>query len=75
MHSKVISINISERKGTAKKDVQEGVLKEGYGFIGDAHSGNGIRHVSLLAIESIERSNTNLHPGDFAENITMPLVA
>ncbi len=70
MHSKVISINISERKGTSKIGVKEGVLKEGYGFIGDAHSGNGIRQVSLLAIESIERSNTNLHPGDFAENIT-----
>ena len=70
MQGKIISINISHRKGTSKKPINEGILKEGYGLIGDAHSGNGIRQVSLLGIESIERSKTNLHPGDFAENIT-----
>lgn len=41
---------------------------------GDAHaSGDSIREVSLLAIESINKMNNQeftFHPGDFAENLT-----
>jgi MOSC domain-containing protein YiiM len=51
----VISINISSRKGTKKKPIKEGVLKENWGLVGDAHSGPGERQVSLLSLESIER--------------------
>lgn len=70
---KIVSINISENKGTAKTPVIKGVLKEEYGLIGDAHSGNWHRQVSLLDIESIRKvqeSGVKINMGDFAENIT-----
>jgi len=53
--AKVVSINISQRKGIAKKPVKEGVLREDYGLEGDAHSGGSDRQVSLLAMESIQK--------------------
>ena len=58
---RVISINISEKKGTAKKPIEAGFLKENNGLIGDAHSGPGIRQVSLLAKESINRFNKDMY--------------
>ncbi|MBL7171101.1 MAG: MOSC domain-containing protein [Candidatus Omnitrophica bacterium] len=53
--AKIVSINISEQKGIAKKPVKEGVLREDHGLVGDIHSGPGDRQVSLLAIESIQK--------------------
>lgn len=53
--AKIVSINIGQRKGLAKRPVKEGVLKKDYGLLGDVHSGPGDRQVSLLAIESIQR--------------------
>ena len=74
MSGRVLSVNISEKKGMRKTPVSEIVLKEAYGVEGDAHaSSEWHRQVSLLAIESIEkmrRSGLDVHPGDFAENIT-----
>lgn len=74
MEGKVLSINISTAKGTPKTSVNPGVLIEDFGFEGDAHAGKWHRQVSLLAIESIEKSKgmpTNgLCHGVFAENIT-----
>lgn len=76
---KIYSINISEQKGVQKKKVKIAVAKEDFGLVGDAHGGPGIRQISLLALESIEKQhqcNTHFHdgdklkPGDFAENIT-----
>ncbi len=76
---KVVSINISPKKGTKKIPVREACLKENYGLEGDAHaSSSWHRQVSLLAIESIEKARCSkksekgkdLGPGDFAENIT-----
>jgi len=52
---RVVSVNISERKGTRKKAVPEGRFLRDLGLVGDAHSGPGIRQVSLLAAESIAR--------------------
>jgi len=74
--AKVLSINISEKKGIAKTPIPEGEFKEDYGLVGDAHAGGGIRQVSLLAVES--RRKIENHPkiklclknGDFGENIT-----
>ena len=64
----------SEEKGTKKESVTEGVLREDYGLIGDAHADCCThRQVSLLAIESINKMRTlgfNVGPGDFAENLT-----
>ena len=72
--SKIIAVSRSEQKGTKKINVLEGVLKENYGLVGDAHAdGSTHRQVSLLAIESIEkmrRLGFMIGPGDFAENLT-----
>lgn len=69
---KVISVNISEKKGTVKSPVPQIELKKNHGIVGDAHAGNWRRQVSLLAVESLEKMKEkipSLKPGDFAENI------
>jgi MOSC domain-containing protein YiiM len=69
----VVSVNISEKKGTRKKPVPEIALVVGHGVAGDAHAGDWHRQLSLLAQESIDTmagSGLQLSPGDFAENIT-----
>ncbi len=74
MSGKVVSVNISGKKGIRKKPVEEVVLKTEYGIEGDAHaSSEWHRQVSLLALESIRKmqeKGLNVSPGDFAENIT-----
>ena len=74
MEGKVLSINISEGKGTPKKPINPGVMIEDFGFEGDAHAGKWHRQVSLLAKESIEKAKgmrtDGLCHGLFAENIT-----
>jgi len=70
----VVAVCTSKKKGTKKQAVAEGLFKEDYGLIGDAHAGHlSNRQVSLLAVESIDKMRNlglNLSPGDFAENIT-----
>lgn len=70
----VVAVCKSQKKGTRKKAITEGYFKEDYGLLGDAHADCLTnRQVSLLAIESINKMQSNdLHliPGDFAENIT-----
>ncbi len=72
--ARIVSINISEKKGTRKKPVQTATIEVDFGILGDAHaSGDWHRQISLLAIESIEKmrqKGLNVNPGDFAENIT-----
>ena len=72
--AKIIAVCKSKEKGTRKKAVAEGVLKEDYGLIGDAHADCCThRQVSLLAMESIDRMRKlgfQVGPGDFAENLT-----
>lgn len=74
MEGTVLSINISEKKGTPKKSVDSAVLIENYGVEGDAHAGKWHRQVSLLGKESIEKAKNGptdgLCHGVFAENIT-----
>ena len=74
MKGKVVSINISDKKGERKTPVQEAVIKEDFGIEGDAHaSSEWHRQVSLLAIESVRKMQEmglDVKPGDFAENIT-----
>ncbi len=74
MSGKVVSVNVSGKKGIRKKPVEEVVLKTEYGIEGDAHaSSEWHRQVSLLALESIRKmqeKGLNVSPGDFAENIT-----
>ena len=70
---KVLAVNISEKKGTKKTNIQSCALLKDLGLKGDAHAGPWHRQVSLLANESIEKMRTkglNVGFGDFAENIT-----
>lgn len=71
---KVISINISERKGTIKKPVEKAMFKQNCGIEGDAHAGDWHRQISLLGNESVDKVRQkgfdDLVPGVFAENIT-----
>ena len=71
--ARVVSVNISEKKGTLKRAVPEIELKLRHGIVGDAHAGDWHRQISLLAEESIDsmrpRSPIALDPGVFAENI------
>lgn len=73
---RVLSVNISEKKGTIKTAISEGIFLEMCGLMNDAHSGSWHRQVSLLAIESINKMNqlgllSAISPfGLFAENLT-----
>ena len=51
---KLIAINISEKRGTEKKEIQEAQLVTDFGIVGDAHAGKWHRQVSLLSYETIE---------------------
>ena len=70
----VVSVNVSERKGTPKRPVPEVELVASYGIRGDAHAGTPGREVSLLDQGEIARfeeaKGVRLAPGAFAENIT-----
>ena len=71
--ARVVSVNISEKKGTLKKPVPEIELKLRHGIVGDAHAGNWHRQISLLADESVDTMRAicplELDAGIFAENI------
>ena len=71
---KVVSVNISEKKGTIKHPVEQIELRKGFGIEGDAHAGDWHRQVSLLDLSSFDKMHNNasveLKPGIFAENIT-----
>lgn len=73
LKGKVLSISISEEKGMKKRNVRSARLIENFGLEKDAHAGDWERQVSLLPYESfkkLDKDLENLHPGDFAENIT-----
>jgi molybdenum cofactor synthesis domain-containing protein len=71
---RVVSVNISETKGTVKKPAG-GIKLTHQGVEGDAHSGTWNRQISLLGMESIrkfeQRAGRSIIPGEFAENITL----
>jgi len=70
---RVLAVNISEKKGTKKTNIQSCGLAKDFGLKGDAHGGPWHRQVSLLANESIEKMRAKglkVGYGDFAENIT-----
>lgn len=72
--AKVIAVCTSKKKGTRKKDVKEGFLKENFGLVDDAHADCCThRQTSLLDIRSIDKMRElgfDVGPGDFAENLT-----
>ncbi len=73
MNAQVLSVNISEKKGTVKRPVDAIAVTE-TGVENDAHAGTWHRQVSMLAAESIEKfaaeANREFRFGEFAENIT-----
>jgi molybdenum cofactor synthesis domain-containing protein len=70
---KILSVNISEQKGTVKHPV-ESITLTSTGIPTDAHAGKWHRMISLLGTESIakfeKKANRKIGFGEFAENIT-----
>jgi len=69
----VLAVNVSQAQGEQKHPVEQALLQENHGIVGDAHAGDWHRQVSLLAEEEIDTMRgrgVELHYGDFAENIT-----
>jgi len=70
---KILSVNISKKKGEKKYNVPSSLALLDRGLENDAHAGDKIRQLSLLAAESIEKIRSkvlNVNYGDFAENLT-----
>jgi MOSC domain-containing protein YiiM len=72
---KILAVNISQKKGEKKNNIDCGLFLENIGLENDAHAEAGIiRQVSLLAKESIEKiraKGLDVNYGDFAENLTI----
>ena len=69
---KIIGICISEKRGTAKREVETAKLVEDWGIEGDAHAGHWHRQVSLLSYEKIEAfraKGADIPLGAFGENL------
>ncbi len=68
----VRAVCISEKKGTAKRNIGKCEVIENYGLKDDAHAGSWHRQVSLLAYEKIEEFKefgVDVKDGDFGENL------
>lgn len=68
----VKAVCISEKKGTAKKNVGECRFIEDWGLEHDAHAGNWHRQVSLLSFDEVEKfraRGANVADGAFGENL------
>jgi MOSC domain-containing protein YiiM len=71
---RVLAISVSDRKGEQKTNVEAATFVTAHGIEGDAHAGDWHRQVSLLMAESIDKIvklGLDVHPGDFAENVTL----
>ena len=72
--AQIVAVCWSEKKGTIKEPINEGLVQENFGLAGDAHADCSTnRQVSLIAIESINRMQKkgyNVVRGSFAENLT-----
>lgn len=71
--AEIIAVCKSVAKGTKKQPIDEGILREDHGLVGDGHACNTHRQISLLAMESIDKMRAmgfKVGPGDFAENLT-----
>ena len=69
---KVIATNISEIKGTQKKNVHSVHVIEDFGIEHDAHAGKWHRQVSLLSYEKIKEfkeKGAPVNDGAFGENL------
>mgnify|MGYP000725942524 CR=1 FL=1 len=69
---KIMAVNISEKKGTQKKNVHSARLMEEFGIEKDAHAGKWHRQVSLLSYEKIQKfreKGADVALGAFGENL------
>ena len=75
---KVISVNISQEKGTIKRPVAKIQIVE-TGVVDDAHAGPWHRQVSILGQEDVDffakEAKREISPGEFAENLTISGIA
>ena len=65
-------ICISEKRGTAKHEIEEAILAKDWGIQGDAHAGHWHRQVSLLSYEKIEefrKKGADIELCAFGENL------
>ncbi len=70
----VRAVCISEKKGTQKRAVSQGVFQEEFGIQGDAHAGSWHRQVSLLSYDRIQEFNrrgAGVEDGAFGENLVV----
>jgi MOSC domain-containing protein YiiM len=68
----VLTVCLSDKKGTVKHAVASLRLRMGHGAVGDAHAGPGDRQVSLLEDEKVDLMRAKglaLKPGAFGENV------
>lgn len=68
----IMAVNISEKKGTQKKNVHTVQVIENFGLAQDAHAGKWHRQVSLLSYEKIEEfraRGAQVEDGAFGENL------
>ena len=68
----IMAVNISEKKGTQKKNVHAIQVIEDFGLEQDAHAGKWHRQVSLLSYEKIEefkKRGAKVEAGAFGENL------
>lgn len=70
----ILSICISEKKGTLKNEISEANFIEDFGIENDAHAGKWHRQVSLLGFEKIDafrKKGANVDFGAFGENLVV----
>ena len=71
---KIMAVNISEERGTQKKNVHSARLIEDWGIEHDAHAGKWHRQVSLLShdkIEAFRAKGAEVIDGAFGENLVV----
>lgn len=71
---RILSVNVSSKKGTKKEQVGHCRLVKAWGISEDGHAGNWHRQISLLAEKSIQKIRDKGLPvkyGDFAENLSI----
>jgi len=73
--ARILAVCRSNKKGISKNPIDEGLFRENYGLVDDAHADSDThRQVSLLALSSIEKMQSmgiELACGGLAENLTV----
>lgn len=70
----VLAVNISEKRGISKHNIDKAYLRADWGIEVDAHAGGWHRQVSLLSLSSVDKMRAmgaDIDFGDFAENLTL----